>query len=51
MVPGREFVITCYVYNAYKGQKVNLVLPKELQLAGNEKAEKVVARLMEQAGL
>ncbi|MFO0926072.1 MAG: hypothetical protein U0736_03410 [Gemmataceae bacterium] len=32
--PNREFVVTAYVYNAAKGQKVTLELPPELELIG-----------------
>jgi hypothetical protein len=42
VVPGREFVITCYVYNSSQGQKVKLDLPEGLALASGEKEEKVV---------
>jgi len=42
VVPSREFVITCYVYDAKEGQEVKLNLPAGLQFASGEKAEKPV---------
>jgi hypothetical protein len=42
VIPDREFVVTAYVYNATKGQKVSLELPEGLYLAGQEKSEKTV---------
>jgi hypothetical protein len=41
VVPGREFVVTAYVYNAVKDQKVTLELPEGLQLTTSE-AEQVI---------
>jgi hypothetical protein len=40
--PGEVFVVTAYVYNASKGQKVTLQLPEGLELAEGE-AEQAVA--------
>jgi hypothetical protein len=34
VIPGREFVVTAYVYNAVKGQKVKIELPPGVSLAG-----------------
>jgi hypothetical protein len=43
VLPGREFVMTAYIWNAKKGQKVTLVLPQEgVRLADGESAEKVI---------
>jgi hypothetical protein len=41
--PGAEFVVTAYVYNASKGQKVTLELPAGLELAGGEAEQAVPA--------
>lgn len=40
--PGREFVVTAYVYNAIKGQKITLDLPPGLEPAGSSPFEQVV---------
>jgi hypothetical protein len=40
--PGREFVVTAYVYNAEKGQKVTLTLPPGVELV-SDTAEKIIA--------
>jgi hypothetical protein len=43
VLPGREFVVTAYVWNAKKGQKVKLILPEDgLRLTEGEPAEKIV---------
>jgi hypothetical protein len=44
VLPGREFVVTAYVYNADQGQKVTLELPDGLSLEGDAE------RTIEQAG-
>ncbi len=40
--PGKEFVITAYVWNAQKDQKVTLDLPAGLELLQDETAEKQI---------
>jgi hypothetical protein len=40
--PGKEFVVTAYVWGAGEGQKVKLELPDGLSLASGESAEKAV---------
>jgi hypothetical protein len=42
VLPDREFVVTAYVWNAKKGQKVTLEVPEGLKLAGGEEAEKII---------
>jgi hypothetical protein len=42
VLPNREFVVTAYVWNAKKGQKVKLEVPEGLKLAAGEEAEKVI---------
>jgi hypothetical protein len=42
VIPGREFIVTAYVYEAKKGQKVSLELPEGLILAGEETNEKTI---------
>jgi hypothetical protein len=36
VIPGREFVVTAYVYNAVKGQKVQIELPPGVKLTGGK---------------
>jgi hypothetical protein len=43
VTPGREFVVTAYVYNAVKGQNVTLELPPGVELAGGVTAEQTIA--------
>jgi hypothetical protein len=42
VLPGREFVVTAYVWNAKKGQKVTIELPEGLRLAPGQSPEKTV---------
>jgi hypothetical protein len=40
--PNSEFVVTAYVWDANKGDKVKLIVPSGLKLAGGESAEKSI---------
>jgi hypothetical protein len=40
--PNSEFVVTAYVWDANKGDKVKLIVPDGLKLAGGESAEKTI---------
>ncbi len=40
--PNSEFVVTAYVWDAKKGDKVQLILPAGLKLASGENAEKTI---------
>jgi hypothetical protein len=40
--PNSEFVVTAYVWDAQKGDKVKLIVPAGLKLAGGESAEKTI---------
>ncbi len=40
--PNSEFVVTAYVWDAKKGDKVKLIVPAGLKLAGGERAEKTI---------
>ncbi|HZV05266.1 MAG TPA: hypothetical protein VE999_09310 [Gemmataceae bacterium] len=40
--PDSEFVVTAYVWNAKKGDKVTLTVPAGLKLAGGESEEKII---------
>ncbi|HEY7329451.1 MAG TPA: hypothetical protein VH592_17565 [Gemmataceae bacterium] len=40
--PNSEFVVTAYVWDANKGDKVKLVVPSGLKLAGGESPEKTI---------
>ncbi|MGH7171138.1 MAG: hypothetical protein ACRELG_12750, partial [Gemmataceae bacterium] len=40
--PNSEFVVTAYVWDADKGDKVKLIVPSGLRLAGGESAEKTI---------
>jgi hypothetical protein len=42
VIPGREFTVTVYVWDAKKGQKVKLDVPEGMSLASGEKAEKTI---------
>jgi hypothetical protein len=40
--PNSEFVVTAYVWDANKGDRVKLIVPDGLKLAGGESAEKTI---------
>jgi hypothetical protein len=40
--PGSEFVVTAYIWDANKGDKVKLIVPAGLKLASGESAEKTI---------
>jgi hypothetical protein len=40
--PDSDFVVTAYVWNAHKGDKVKLIVPAGLKLAGGESDEKTI---------
>ena len=42
--PGRDFIVTAYVYNATAGQKVTLDLPPGLKIADSADAEQTIPK-------
>ena len=42
--PGRDFVVTAYVYNAKQGQKITLDLPPGLKIVDGSKPEQTIAK-------
>ena len=42
VAPGSDFIVTAYVYNAEKGEEVELTLPNGLTFAGGDNAKKTL---------